>query len=70
MLEAARGGDEVVREELAEDIAQRQGDPMLYRAVIQPDAAPPAHTLADAFDLYGREKIDKSQCNGPSAEYP
>ncbi|WP_394197744.1 tyrosine-type recombinase/integrase [Litoreibacter albidus] len=65
LLEGAHGGDEVVRRVLAEDIAQRQGDPMLYRAVIQPDAAPPAYTLADAFDLYEREKIYESQGRGP-----
>ncbi|WP_375699786.1 tyrosine-type recombinase/integrase [Pseudophaeobacter sp. TrK17] len=65
LLEGAHGGDEVVRRELAEDIAQRQGDPMLYKAVIQPEAAPPAYTLADAFDLYEREKIDESQGRGP-----
>lgn len=65
LLEGAHGGDEVARQVLAEDIAQSQGDPMLYRAVIQPDAAPPAYTLADAFDLYEREKIDESQGRGP-----
>lgn len=65
LLEGAHGGEEVVRRVLAEDIAQRQGDPMLYRAVIQPDAAPPAYTLADAFDLYERVKIDESQGRGP-----
>jgi integrase len=65
LLEGARGGDEVVRQVLAEDIAQSQGDPMLYRAIIQPDAAPPAYTLADAFGLYEREKIDESQGRGP-----
>ncbi|THH38086.1 hypothetical protein E4Z66_00470 [Aliishimia ponticola] len=65
LLEGAHGGDELVRQVLAEDIARHQGDPMLYRAVIQPDAAPPAYTLADAFDLYAREKIDDSQGRGP-----
>lgn len=65
LLEGAHGGDEVARQVLAEDIAQSQGDPMLYRAVIQPDAAPPAYTLADAFDLYEREKVDESQGRGP-----
>lgn len=65
LLEGARGDDEEIRQVLAEDIAQRQGDPLLYKAVIQPDAAPPAYTLADAFDLYEREKIDESQGRGP-----
>nr|WP_309503785.1 hypothetical protein [uncultured Roseovarius sp.] len=65
LLKGSRGGDEVVRQVLAEDIAQRQGDPMLYRAVIQPDAAPPAYTLADAFEFYKREKIDENQGRGP-----
>ncbi|MEP1327989.1 hypothetical protein [Pseudophaeobacter sp.] len=65
LLDGAHGGDEVVRRELAEDIAHHQVDPMLYRAVIQPEAAPPAYTLADAFDLYEREKIDESQGRGP-----
>lgn len=65
LLEGAHGGDEVVRQVVAGEIAQSQGDPMLYRAVIQPDAAPPAYTLADAFDLYEREKIDESQGRGP-----
>ncbi|MCZ4269538.1 hypothetical protein O4H48_16680, partial [Rhodobacteraceae bacterium G21628-S1] len=65
LLEGAHGGDEVVRQVVVEDIAQRQGDPMLYRAVIQPDATPPAYALADAFDLYEREKIDESQGRGP-----
>lgn len=55
----------MVRQVVVEDIAQRQGDPMLYRAVIQPDATPPAYALADAFDLYEREKIDESQGRGP-----
>ncbi|QIE45325.1 tyrosine-type recombinase/integrase [Pseudohalocynthiibacter aestuariivivens] len=65
LLKGSRGGDEVVRQVLAEDIAQRQGDPMLYRAVVQPDAAPPAYTLADAFEFYKREKIDENQGRGP-----
>ncbi|WP_417240881.1 tyrosine-type recombinase/integrase [Celeribacter halophilus] len=65
LLEGARGDEEEIRQVLAEDIAQRQGDPMLYKAVIQPDASPPPYTLADAFDLYGREKIDESQGRGP-----
>lgn len=58
LLEGSYGGEEVVRQVLAEDLAQRQADPLLYRAVIQPDASTPAYTLADAFDLYGKERVE------------
>jgi len=61
LLEGAYGGEEVVRRVLAEDLAQRQADPLLYRAVMQPDAPPPAYTLADAFDLYAKERVEGQQ---------
>ena len=58
LLEGARGRDvDDVRQIVADDIAQRQGDPMLHRAVLTPDAAPPSHTLADAWSLYAQERL-------------
>ena len=36
LLEESYGGEEVVRQVLVEDLAQRQADPLLYKAVIQP----------------------------------
>ncbi|MDK3075077.1 hypothetical protein QO034_18470 [Sedimentitalea sp. JM2-8] len=50
---------------LAEE-AQRNEDPLLYRAIKTPEIAKkPAPTLADAFDLYARLKIDDSQGRNP-----
>ncbi|WP_299789454.1 tyrosine-type recombinase/integrase [uncultured Marivita sp.] len=51
------GGDEERRQIIAEDIERRNGDPLLYRAVIQPSATPPPVTLADAAKVYERERL-------------
>ncbi|MBY6157253.1 tyrosine-type recombinase/integrase [Pseudooceanicola nitratireducens] len=53
------GGDDARRQIVAEDIERRRGNPMLYRAVTQPNTAPP-FTLADAARVYERERIGTS----------
>ncbi|MBB3995379.1 hypothetical protein GGR95_003034 [Sulfitobacter undariae] len=49
LLEGSYGGEEVVRQVLAEDLAQRQADPLLYKAVIQPDAPTPEYWTCHAL---------------------
>lgn len=51
------GGDQVRREVIADEIERTGGDPLLFRAVTQPDAAPPDATLADAAKVYERERL-------------
>lgn len=46
------GGDEERRQIAAEQIERDKGEPLLYRAVSQPHAAPPPATLADAANVY------------------
>jgi integrase len=45
------------RDILADDLAQRGADPMLYRAVVSPDAEPPQVTLKDARNMYLKENM-------------
>lgn len=54
------GGDEERRQIIAEEIERKKGDPMLYRAVSQPNAAPPPVTLADAAGVYERERLGEN----------
>ena len=58
LLQGAKGRNEdEVRQVVADGIAQREGDPMLYKAVLTPDASPPQHTLSDAWSLYAQERL-------------
>lgn len=54
------GGDDVRRQIVADDIEQSNGDPLLYRAVTQPNAAPPPVTLADAAGVYEKERLGEN----------
>ena len=54
------GGDDERRQIVADDIEQNNGDPLLYRAVTQPDAAPPPVTLADAAGVYEKERLGEN----------
>lgn len=54
------GADEERRQIVAEDIERRNGDPLLYRAVTQPDATPPPVTLADAAGVYETERLGEN----------
>jgi hypothetical protein len=47
------------------DEAQRNEEPLLYRAIKSPEAEEPKPTLADAFDLYAAMKVDDSQGRNP-----
>jgi hypothetical protein len=51
------GGNEERRQIIAEEIERNDGDPLLYRAVTQPNAAPPPVTLADAAGVYEKERL-------------
>lgn len=51
------GGNEERRQIIAEEIERNGGDPLLYRAVTQPNAAPPPVTLADAAVVYEKERL-------------
>ncbi|GIT88212.1 tyrosine-type recombinase/integrase [Roseobacter sp. OBYS 0001] len=42
---------------LADDLAQRNADPMLYKAVVSPDAEGPEVTLKDARNMYLKENM-------------
>jgi hypothetical protein len=48
------------RQIVAEQIERSNGDPLLYRAVTQPNAAPPPVTLADAVGVYQRERLGEN----------
>ena len=54
------GGDEERRQIVADEIERTKGDPMLYRAVTQPNATPPPVTLADAAGVYERERLGEN----------
>ncbi|UWQ15669.1 tyrosine-type recombinase/integrase [Aliiroseovarius sp. M344] len=54
------GGDQARREVAAAEIERANGDPLLYRAVTQPDAAPPPVTLADAARVYEKERLGEN----------
>jgi integrase len=56
----ADGGDEERRQIIADEIERNSGDPLLYRAVTQPDAAPPPVTLIDAARVYERERLGEN----------
>lgn len=49
--------EEHAREVVAASLLAQGADPRLYRAVVAPDAKPPAATLRDAVNLYLREKL-------------
>lgn len=51
------GGDTVRRDIIAEELVRTGADPLLYKAVTQPDAEAPPATLADAVRVYAEEKI-------------
>lgn len=62
VLEGARGRNEdEIRQIVADDIAQRQGDPVLHRAVLTPDAPAPQHTLSDAWSRYAQARLSGPQ---------
>lgn len=58
------GDVEAAEDALAED-AQRNADPLLYRAIKTPNAEKPKPTLADAFTIYADMKIDDTQGRHP-----
>lgn len=45
------------REVLADDLRHRGANPMLYKAVVMPEAESPAVTMLDAKELYRRERM-------------
>lgn len=49
--------DDARREVVAESLEQIGADPLLYQAVIKPNAKLPKHTLQDARELYLKEKL-------------
>ncbi|WP_319826481.1 hypothetical protein [Thalassovita sp.] len=51
------GGDQERRDIIAEEIVRTGGDRLLYRAVTEPNAAPPPATLADAAKIYEQERL-------------
>lgn len=54
------GGDQERREIVADELERTGGSRMLYRAVTQPDAAPPPVTLADAARVYEKERLGEN----------
>lgn len=56
----ADGGDEERRQIVAEQIERDKGEPLLYRAVTQPHAEPPPVTLADAANVYEKERLGEN----------
>ena len=55
-VKGARDDDDA-RRLVAEDLQRRKGDPLLYRAVIAPEAEEPAVTLLDAKEMYRTERL-------------
>lgn len=51
------GGDSARREVIADELERTNADPLLYRAVVQPNAEAPPATLADAAKVYAVEKL-------------
>lgn len=54
------GGDQERRDIIAEEIVRTGGDRLLYRAVTEPNAAPPPATLADAAKIYEQERLGEN----------
>ncbi|NDR56160.1 site-specific integrase [Aliiruegeria sabulilitoris] len=54
------GGDTARREVLADELERTNADPLLFRAVVQPDAPPPPPTIADAVRVYEKEKLGRN----------
>ncbi len=49
------------REVLADDLERRDGDPVLYRAVVSPEAEEPPITMIDAKEMYRKERMAGAQ---------
>jgi integrase len=59
-ITGVRNEDEA-RRVLADDLRQRSADPVLYRAVVAPDADEPAVTMLDAKEMYRKERMAGAQ---------
>ncbi|MBM05938.1 MAG: integrase [Oceanibulbus sp.] len=46
------------RELLGDELERREADPVLYRAVVEPDAPEPKPTLLDAKNMYLQERLE------------
>ena len=55
-ITGARNEDEA-RRLLADDLERRGADPVLYRAVVSPEAKEPAVTMLDAKEIYRKERM-------------
>lgn len=60
MVASVRGNfsDDERREILADDLERRGADPMLYEAVVTPEAKAPAVTMLDAKEIYRKERMN------------
>jgi integrase len=59
-ISGVRNEDEA-REVLADDLRHRGADPVLYRAVVAPDADEPAVTMLDTKEMYRKERMVGAQ---------
>lgn len=59
-VQGARNEDEA-RQLLADDLAAHAVDPVLYRAVISPEADEPSITMQDAKEMYRAERMEGAQ---------
>jgi len=58
LLEGVRGLDEAeAREVIGQDFAEQKKDPLLVKALLDPDAEPPKATLQDAAQMYLNLKV-------------
>ncbi|PRY78340.1 hypothetical protein CLV80_104309 [Yoonia maritima] len=55
-ITGVRSEDEA-RQVLADDLRHRGADPVLYRAVVEPEADEPAVTMLDAKEMYRKERM-------------
>lgn len=51
------GDEDEARQVVADDLERRGADPILYRAVVSPEAKEPPVTMMDAKEMYRTERM-------------